>query len=701
MNDQHAQAYREEAAELLGELETSLLELEDRPGDREVIGRVFRALHTIKGSGAMFGFDEIARFTHEVETVFDDVREGRTPVTAELIGVTLAARDHIQALLRAVDGEAEGLASAGGEILKRLRKAAPGRPKEAPAPARAAPAPPPETPPQTAASYRIHFDPASDIFLTGTNPLLLLEELRRLGEWSAIAHLDRIPDLDDFDPERCYTYWDAVLTTGAGENAIRDVFIFVEDGAKIAIEPIPQELESGHVRIGEVLADRGDVARADIEACLAERPLAGEALVEAGLVTKDRVEAAALEQQHLDALREKRQQTEIAATLRVPAARVDGLVNIVGELVTVQASLSGYASRAADAEISFIAEQVERLTNLLRESAMSIRMLPIGETFGRFKRLVRDLSSELGKKAELTTEGDETELDKSVIEQLRDPLVHLVRNAIGHGIEKPELRQALAKPEVAKIHLSASYSGAFVLIRVSDDGAGFDRKAIRARAVARGLIAPDAALSDEQTDALVLTPGFSTATEVTSLSGRGVGMDVVQRSLDAVRGTLTVASAPGRGTEVTLRIPLTLAIIDGLLVKSGPAYYVVPVSNVSECLELKRDHSGRNGRRSLVEVRGELVPAIALRERFAIPGDPPEIEQAIIAETHDGRFGFVVDRVIGDYHTVIKKLGNLFRHVDEVSGATILGDGTVALILDVEKLAAEAIRDASAAGQRR
>jgi two-component system chemotaxis sensor kinase CheA len=705
MTDLHRQAYREEASELLAELEASLLELEDTPGDRELIGRVFRALHTIKGSGAMFGFDDIARFTHEVETVFDAVREGRTPVTAELIGVTLAARDHIQALLRAAEGEADDLVSAGDQVLTRLRAAAPGAagrkaPASASVPALAPASPAPDLAPGPAASYRIHFDPAADIFLTGANPILMLEELQGLGGLSLIAHVDRIPDLEDFDPERCYTYWDAVLTTGAGENAIRDVFVFVDGRASLSVQEIPAELEAGHFRIGELLVERGDVAQADLESCLAERPLVGEALIEAGLVTPDRVEAAALEQRHLDGLREKRQKAEAASTLRVPAARLDSLVNIVGELVTVQARLSGYAGRAVDSEIVFIAEEVERLTNLLRENTMSIRMLPIRETFNHFKRLVRDLSSELKKKAELVTEGNETELDKSVIEQLRDPLVHLVRNAVDHGIEAPERRRAAGKPEVATVHISASYSGAFVLIRVSDDGAGFDREAIRARAVTRGLIASDAVLSDQQIDSLVLTPGFSTANQVTEISGRGVGMDVVQRSLDAVRGSLAVASTPGRGTEVTLRIPLTLAIIDGLLVKAGAAYYVVPVANVSECLELIRERSGRSQRRSLVEVRGELVPCVALRERFAIPGEPPEIEQAIIAETHDGRFGFVVDRVIGDYHTVIKKLGNLFRHVDEVSGATILGDGTVALILDVEKLAAGVIRDGSAVGHR-
>jgi two-component system chemotaxis sensor kinase CheA len=328
---------------------------------------------------------------------------------------------------------------------------------------------------------------------------------------------------------------------------------------------------------------------------------------------------------------------------------------------------------------------------------MSLRMLPIGETFSRFKRLVRDLSSDLGKQAELATEGNDTELDKTVIEQLGDPLVHLVRNALDHGIESPQTRLAQGKPAAGTVRLSACHAGGFVLIRVSDDGAGMNRDAIRARAVERGLIRTDAVLTDEEIFALTLSAGFSTAAEVSEVSGRGVGMDVVQRSIDQLRGTLSIASQPGAGTVVTLRIPLTLAIIDGLLVEAGGTSFVVPLSNISGCIELIREPDDRGERPSLINVRGDLIPCVSLRQRFALPGEQPPIEQAIVAETRDGKFGFVVDRVIGDHHTVIKKLGHLYRHVQEVSGATILGDGTVALILDVDGMAQEAIRERSRA----
>lgn len=697
MIDRHRQAYIEEAAELLAELEVSLLELEQRPDDRELVGRVFRALHTIKGSGAMFGFDAISSFTHELETVFDAVREGRNRVTDELIGVTLDARDYIQQLLRAPEGADDELAAAAARLLNRLRQVVPAGGQIERASTDAIARLDPATNANEPHTYRIRFDPNRDIFLSGTNPIALLRELRALGECSLAAHLDRIPLLADFKPEECYTHWDAVLTSPADENAIRDVFIFVDDRAHLEIQRVGEEVNSERRRIGEILVERGDVKAEAAEKCLAERPLAGEKLVEAGLVPRDRIDAALLEQRHLDAIREKRRKAEAATTLRVPAAKLDTLVNIVGELVTVQARLSSYALGSGESEINFIAEEVERLAELLRESTMSIRMLPIGETFSRFRRLVRDLSGELGKKVELTSEGNDTELDKTVIEQLGDPLVHLIRNAVDHGIEPPDQRVSAGKPASGRIHLSACHSGAFVLIRISDDGAGMNREAIRARAIERGMITADAILSDQEILALTVTAGFSTADRVTAVSGRGVGMDVVQRSLDALRGMLSIASTPGQGTVITLKIPLTLAIIDGLLVEAGGAFFVVPLANISECIELERRTESPR-RDSLVSVRGELVPYIALRERFALPGDPPHIEQIIVAETGGGKHGLVVDRVIGDHHTVIKKLGSLYRNAEEVSGATILGDGTVALILDVDKIAAAALRENASSG---
>jgi two-component system chemotaxis sensor kinase CheA len=638
------QAYREEARELLLELETSLLELEQTPQDAELIGRVFRALHTIKGSGAMFGFDQIAAFTHNVENAFDLVRGGKLAVNPDLIGLTLDARDHIRNLLEG--GGTEG----GAVILERLRAlvgaAADGG--RGPAPA-AAPSFSKES-----RTFRIQFQPAADCFLKGTNPLLLLRELAAMGHADTLARINDIPDLESLDPERCYTAWEIILTTEADLNAVRDVFLFVEDEADLMIETVE---ESPEKKLGEILVERGVAPAQTIQAALAE-------------------------QQHL------RRRSDTAATIRVPAEKLDQLVNIVGELVTVQARLSALAGGSGDPELMFVAEEVERLTGKLREHSMSVRMLPIGETFNKFKRIVRDLSTTLGKQAELVLEGGDTELDKTVIDQLSDPLVHLIRNAIDHGIEAPADRLAAGKPERGTVVLSALHSGAHVLIRIRDDGAGLDREAIRARAIDRGLVSPDAELTEEQVFGMIFEPGFSTARSVTEVSGRGVGLDVVKKGIEALRGSLQISSRKGEGTVFTLKLPLTLAIIDGLLVRVGQEPFVLPLANIVGCVERTAEDIRAAHGKDYVVVRGEMVACIPLRRYFGIAGDAPPIEQVIIAETHNGKCGFAVDEVIGHHQTVIKRLGGMCRKMDLISGATILGDGKVALILDAERLAA-------------
>ena len=386
---------------------------------------------------------------------------------------------------------------------------------------------------------------------------------------------------------------------------------------------------------------------------------------------------------------------DTASSIRVPAAKLDQFVNLVGELVMVQARLSELSNRRDDAEIGAVAEEVERLTGALRENSMNIRMMPIRGTFEKFRRLVHDLARDLGKQVELTIEGAETELDKTVIDQLSDPLMHLIRNSMDHGIEPPEGRAALGKPATARIHLSARYSGASVLIGVGDDGRGIDAHAVRKRAVERGLAAAEAQLSEAEVFALIFQPGFSTAREVTDVSGRGVGMDVVRQRVESLRGTIDVASRADAGTTVTLRLPLTLAIIDGLLVSVGSAHFVLPLGSTLECIELTRGEIERANGRHLVNVRGEIVPYVRLRQHFRIAEDAPEIEQVMLVETAEGRFGFAVDRVLGNLQTVIKNLGRLFRHVQTISGATILGDGKVALILDPERLVQEVVRGAT------
>ncbi len=673
-----AQTFREEAAELLVQLEETLLNLEQAPGDRDLVDTAFRALHTLKGSGAMFGFDAAAAFTHHLENAFDLVRQGRLAVTSPLIGVGLAARDHIRALIE----DAAGADPAGGEALlaqlAEMVEAPPAGEDEdegegwredgEPAPA-----------PRGAATWRIRFALARDAMERGTNPLLLLDELCGLGTATVTANTDDLPDLDDIDPAALYLRWDVILTTAQPRSAIDDVFIFVLDDMTLAVESIL----AGEERLGDILVDRGAVAPEAVEAAAARQERLGALLVRDGKVSPDGVQAALAEQKHL---RKEGEEAPAAGSIRVPAERLDGLMDQVGELVIAQARLKQMIAGGDLAQVKSIAEEIERLSNGLRDTTMGIRMVPIGTLFGRFRRLVRDLAKALGKDIALTVAGEETELDKTMIERLNDPLVHLIRNAADHGLEPAEERLAAGKPAQGRIHLAAVHSGAQVLITVSDDGRGMNAAAIRAKAEERGLIAPGAGLSDGELFELVLQPGFSTAAQVTSVSGRGVGMDVVKRNIDSLRGTIAIASRSGAGSEVTLRLPLTLAIIDGLLVRVGRGRYVIPLAAVEECVELSQAEDRRSQGRSFLGIRGELVPFLRLRELFACEAPPEPFQKVVVVSTAELRIGLVVDQIVGEHQTVIKSLSKLHADIQSFSGATILGDGTVALILDVPHL---------------
>lgn len=690
--DIHKQAFREEAQELLTELEHSLLEWEEQPDDMELVGRIFRAMHTIKGSGAMFGFDDIARFTHEVETALDLVREGRLAASPQLIDLTLAARDQINTMVRAVDGGDPIDGSKRQEIEQAfaalIRSVDSHMSRQS-----SLPGPDPhfeQAPSGRTTTYRIRFTPFEEIFLQGTNPLGLLNELRDMGRTEVIAHLDGIPPLEDYVHDACYTCWDIILTTSQGVDAIKDVFMFVEDNCRLSIDLIDDgghfDQENSYQRLGEILLERGDIKHEDLIKALKKKPRLGEVLVDEGMVSSESVESALIEQQVVSAFREKRSQVSEVSSIRVPAGRLDKLVDLVGEMVTVQARLSQYAGRRVDEELRSVAEEVERLTAELRDNAMSTRMVPIGTLFGRFKRLVRDLSHELNKEMEMVLSGEDTELDKTVIERLNDPLVHLIRNSIDHGIESPEERKSAGKPAKGALMISAVHSGANVLIKIQDDGAGLNREAIRAKAIEKGLIPADADLSPKALNNLIFAPGFSTSKTVTGVSGRGVGMDVVKKNIESLKGSIEVESEKGAGTTITLKIPLTLAIIDGLLVSVDDGYFVIPVSTIEECVELTPMEIKRAKSKRMIIVRDVMVPYIRLRDRFELDGKHPEIEKIVIAKINSEAVGFVVDQVIGDHQTVIKSLGPVFKNVTDISGATILGDGSVALILDLQQI---------------
>lgn len=697
MSETPQQAFREEAEELLASLESALLELEERPTDLDVVGQVFRAMHTIKGSGAMFGFDSIARFTHEVETVYDLVRAGQLPVSKTLVDLSLQARDHIAALLQAsCEGTAADLAT--GEALVRQFKALIPTSGAAPSVAVEKAAGSADEP----QSYRIRLTPHPDILKNGTRMSSLLDELAELGTCRTIAHKAKVPPLDAIDPEQCYVRWDILLTTSAGIEAIRDVFIFVEDDCELKITRIDlgEDSEENQKRLGDILIERGEITQADIDRVLAKTKRIGEMLVEAQLVDSDEVASALEEQKLVRELRQQRKEREkpqATTSLRVPAERLDELVNLVGEMVTVQSRLSQTAARLGDTELLSIAEEVERLTEELRDSTLNIRMLPIGSTFATFKRLVRDIASDLRKEVEFQTAGAETELDKTVIERLNDPLVHIIRNSMDHGIELPEVRQAAGKPRQGTVFLGAQHSGDSVIIEIRDDGKGLNPQVLRDKGIARGLIGAEEHLSDQELFQLIFAPGFSTAAQVTGLSGRGVGMDVVKRAIEALRGTVQIDSTPGVGTRVRLRIPLTLAIIESLLVRIGSGSFVLPLAAVEECIELSRAEVEQAHGRCLANVRGHLIPYIPLRRTFGIAGELPEIQQIVITQIDGQQLGFVVDAVVGEHQTVIKSLGPMYRDVRCVSGGTILGDGSVALILDLAYLLQQAVQEGALA----
>lgn len=682
MEDRHVKAFKEESYDILTELESLLLELEENPQDAALIDRVFGAMHTIKGSGAMFGFDAISEFSHEIETVLDMVRDNILPVTSGLITLTLAARDKI---LEMLDSGSRNLDEEAMSIVAGF-KAMVGADEPEKMEGHAGPAPADST---ILSTYRILFKPDARIFTTGTNPLLLLKELQDMGDCTIVARTDEIPLLTAYNPEFCYVSWEILLTTTRDENSIRDVFIFIEGSCELVIDKIFEHDTTiecdDYKRLGEILLDRGAVTPEALHSILDSHKPLGQRLVDAEIISPEKVDAALSEQEHVrKVLRQERDRK--VSSLRVDAARLDSLVDLVGELVTVQARLSQKAAGENDPELQLIAESVERLTEELRDNTMSIRMVPIGTLFSRFRRLAHDLAGELNKQVQIITEGAATELDKTVIDQLNEPLVHIIRNAIDHGIEPPARRQALGKAARGTVQLSAQHAGASVVISITDDGAGLDPEKLKAKAVEKGLLPADEELSEEESHTLILQPGFSTSTEVTGVSGRGIGMDVVKRSIDSLRGTIGISSRQGQGMTVSLRLPLTLAIIDGLLVSIGQGIFVIPLAVIDECVELSRAEAVQSRERSMMTFRGEVLPYVSLRNTLGIDGEPPDIEKVVLVNVQGRKTGFSVDQVIGQHQTVIKTLSRVYGNVEGISGATILGDGTVALILDVNQL---------------
>jgi two-component system chemotaxis sensor kinase CheA len=644
--------FRTEAAEQLEVIEAGLLDLTRNLDDKAQIDAVFRGLHTLKGSGSMFGFDQLAAFTHHCETAFDRVRKGEAPATSELIAAVLDAQGHMQALLDQPNGDHDAMST---RLLEQLHRAvgreasSSNQPIASKQQASAAP---------TLRTWQLAFRLPADSMINGTNPLGLIDELRELGECKLSVSTDALPTLDTMDPRQLYLGWNATIITDKPRSDIEDVFIFVMDEMVMELKDVTPAAEA---------IDEESVAAQPAEVQATETP-------------------AARDEQRTPVSDAKSQRQ--SDNVRVPALRLDEMMDRVGELVIAQSRLSQMAGSAVDLGLRSVSEEIERLAGELRDTMMVLRMMPVASLFSRFRRLVHDLARETGKEIELVTTGESTEVDKTVIDRLADPLVHLVRNSIDHGLELPQDRVASGKPAVGQVTLSAHQTGSEVVITIKDDGRGIDRARVRAKAEANGLIQPGQPLSDQELLQQIFQPGFSTAEKVTNLSGRGVGMDVVKKTIEALRGSIDVKSDEGAGAEIALRIPLTLAIIDGLLVRVGSGNYVIPLSAVEECLELSLEEDLRSRGRSFISLRDDLVPFLRLRELFRTGSQPDRYQKVVVISTGRERVGLVVDQIIGDHQTVIKSMSKLHDQVSSFSGATILGDGNVALILDVAHLIA-------------
>ena len=666
--DRFTEKFIEEATDNISDLEQALLKLESNPDEKGLVERVFRAMHSLKGGGAMFGFSKLSEFTHHLETLWENIRDGRVKINQGLLDLTLECVDHLKILLE----ETEELSphtethhkNLSIQVMKFLgnekqNEDLTGQHVNSPNDA-------------GLKTFYIYFDPSEHIFDDGTNPLFLLDEMYSLGQCKIIPYLQRIPLLKELDPVKCYTYWEIILATAEDEGAIHDVFIFVEDQAEIEIRLLHETNLFDHAQLKEKLdqqfANEQDLGYDGFQKLFEN--------LETDRPKEEREKKAGNGQSS--------RETTISS-IRVGSEKIDHMMNLVSELVTTQARLSLRAEQLGDSELEGIAENVQKLTRQLRDNAFDVALVPVETMLTRFQRLVRDLSNSLSKKVKFTAEGTDTELDKNIIETLTDPMLHIIRNCIDHGIETPEERKKLGKPEEGTIQFKAYYSGASVHIQVHDDGKGIDPDVIKNKAVERGLIAPDATLSKKEVFDLIFHPGFSTSEQVTDVSGRGVGMDVVKRNLDEIRGEVEIDSAVNAGTTLTVKLPLTLSIIDGLLVNIADNKYIIPLSAVDKIYAVNNSEVSKSFN-NLVVLDGEQVPYFNLRSEFKLPDGGSDRKEIVVVRYDNNRIGLVVDNVIGEYQAVLKSLGKMYKEQDMVSGATILGDGTVALVLDSNKM---------------
>lgn len=695
-----------ESAELLESMESGLMELENIENPEETINAIFRAAHTIKGSSGLFGLDHIVRFTHVVESLLDALRDGKLAVSSDLIAALLPCCDHLNSLIEDVANgnvkENPEVTEAGNQLLQVLRPYL-----ETPA---AADTNVVEFQEKTesvetiagnnieSGNWHLFLKFNENCLRDGMDPLAFIRYLTTLGEIVDVTTFSyTMPDAETMDPETSYLAFEVILKSDADKETIEGVFEFVRDGSYINILPLENRvpyyaelimsLNEDSDQLGALLLKCGIITQRELEDGLksqqmradAQQPTLrlGEILVEQQVVQQPLVNAALEKQTQIKDNKARENQS-----IRVDAERLDKLIDLIGELVISGAGVNLRAPLSGDDILQELTGEVMRLIEEVRDSALQLRMVPIGTTFSRFQRVVRDVSKELGKDIELIISGSDTEVDKAVVEKISDPLMHLVRNSMDHGIENAELRQQRGKPARGTLRLNAYHISGSIVIEVSDDGGGLNRDRILEKAIERGMVSANANLSDQEVFALIFEPGFSTAQQVSNLSGRGVGMDVVKRNVTALRGSIEVTSQIGIGTTLRINLPLTLAIIDGFLVGVDQSTFVIPLDRVVECVELPVDVEHRD----YMDLRSEVLPLIRLRPLFNISGVLPRRENVVVVDHGGNKTGFIVDHLLGEFQTVIKPLGKLFAHLQGVAGSTILGNGKVALILDVSTL---------------
>ncbi len=667
MIDRFKSKFVEESLDNVNDLEEALFLLEKDNKNKEIIERIFRAMHSLKGGGAMFGFNDLSEFTHNLETVFDMVRNNKLDVDHDLISLTFASIDHIKRLLQLgdlkdaadiqeqkkfidrVNSYIKGQQSSGGTSFAEVTKTHEDGGWR---------------------NYLITIRPSENLLNNGTNPFFLIEDLTALGESKTLVFANRIPLFEQLNVLKIYVDWQVVLYTDQQVNDIKDVFIFVEDDCKVDIANLPAGRFIGSEQM-QVLADKARETE--------------KMLTVADFEVFKAAEVATAEVAEGDVLQKAQAREHKISSIRVSSKKIDELVNAVSELVTLQAQLNLVAEKSGIPAINAMAENIQKITRQLRDNAFEISLIPLQSELMRFQRLIRDLSKEMKKDIDFIIEGGDIELDKNIIEHLTDPLLHILRNCVDHGIELPEDRLKAGKSPKGTVVFKAYYSGSSVIIKVADDGKGLDPQMILQKAIKKGVIDENVNLSEQEIFNLVFVSGFSTKDKVSDVSGRGVGMDVVKNKIGEIRGEVSITSVPGKGTTLTLELPLTLSIIDGLLTLVGGRQYVIPIANIERIFATGAVVPSK-GVANTVVVGNEQYACINLREMFHEEIIDMNTQQLLLVNFESRKVGILVDKVVGEYQTVVKPLGRYLRKIDIISGASVMGDGSMSLVLDTNRL---------------